>query len=60
MSLRAKLLEVVSALLPALRTSSKTRVISGSAVVLSLVAFGAAGVAPMAPDAADLPVTMVV
>ncbi len=60
MSLRAKLLEVASALLPALRTSSKTRVISGSAVVLSLVAFGAAGVAPMAPDAADLPVTMVV
>ncbi len=60
MSLRAKLLEVASALLPALRTSPKTRVISGSAVVLSLVAFGAAGVAPMAPDAADLPVTMVV
>ncbi len=60
MSLRTKLLEVATALLPALRTSSKARVISGSAVVLSLVAFGAAGVAPMVPDAADLPVTMVV
>ena len=60
MSLRAKLLEVAAALLPALRTSPKTRVISGSALVLSLVAFGAAGVAPMAPDAADLPVKTVV
>ncbi len=60
MSLRAKLLEVATALLAALRTTSKTRVISGSAVVLSLVAFGAAGVAPMAPDAADLPVKTVV
>ena len=28
--------------------------------MLSLVAFGAAGVAPMAPDAADLPVKTVV
>jgi len=34
--------------------------ISGAALGLSLVAFGAAGVAPIAPDAADLPVTLVV
>lgn len=60
MRLRTKLLEIATALLPALRTSSRTRVIAGSALVLSLAAFGAAGVAPMAPDAADLPVTMVV
>ncbi len=60
MSLRAKLLEVASALLPALRTSTRSRVVSGTAVALSLVAFGAAGVAPMVPDASDLPVTMVI
>lgn len=60
MSLIAKLLEVAAALLPALRTSTRSRVASGTAVVLSLVAFGAAGVAPMAPDASDLPITMVV
>ncbi len=60
MSLRTKLLEAVAARWPALRASRKTRVFSGMAAGLSLVAFGAAGVAPMAPDASDLPVTLVV
>jgi murein DD-endopeptidase MepM/ murein hydrolase activator NlpD len=35
---------------------SKNRIVAASAMVLTLVAFGAAGVAPMAPDASDLPV----
>ena len=37
-------------------TSRKTRILSISALVLAAVAFGAAGVAPMAPDAANIPV----
>ncbi|WP_136418798.1 peptidoglycan DD-metalloendopeptidase family protein [Herbaspirillum sp. ST 5-3] len=37
-------------------SSRKTRIISASALFLAACAFGAAGVAPMAPDAADLPV----
>ncbi|QAU35759.1 M23 family metallopeptidase [Janthinobacterium sp. 17J80-10] len=37
----------------------KSRVVSYSALFLALCAFGAAGVAPMAPDAADLPVKTV-
>ena len=37
-------------------TSRKTRIVSVSALALAAVAFGAVGVAPMAPDAADLPV----
>lgn len=37
-------------------SSRKTRIVSGSAFFLAVCAFGAAGVAPMAPDAADLPV----
>lgn len=37
-------------------SSRKKRVITTSAIFLTVVAFGAAGVAPMAPDAADLPV----
>ncbi len=53
-------MEAANALMSALRASRKTRVISGMAAGLSLVAFGAAGVAPIAPDAADLPVTLVV
>lgn len=60
MSLRAKLLEAASAQVAALRSSRKTRVITGSAFGLSLVAFGAAGVAPIAPDAANLPVTVII
>lgn len=39
-----------------LGTSSKTRIISASALFLAACAFGAAAVAPMAPDASDLPV----
>jgi murein DD-endopeptidase MepM/ murein hydrolase activator NlpD len=37
-------------------SSRKMRVISASALFLAACAFAAAGVAPMAPDAADLPV----
>ena len=37
-------------------SSRKTRIIAASAIFLAVCAFGAAGVAPMAPDAADLPV----
>ncbi|HJV73337.1 MAG TPA: M23 family metallopeptidase [Noviherbaspirillum sp.] len=36
--------------------SRKTRIISASALFLAACAFGAAGVAPIAPDASDLPV----
>ncbi len=60
MRLRSKTLEAVAGMLSALRASRKVRTLSGSAVGLSLVAFGAAGVAPIAPDASDLPVTRVV
>ncbi len=38
----------------------KPRVLVSSAVVLTLCAFGAAGVAPLAPDAANLPVKTIV
>jgi len=37
-------------------SSRKTRIISGVGLFLAVCAFGAAGVAPMAPDPADLPV----
>lgn len=37
-------------------SSRKKRVITAAAIFLTVFAFGAAGVAPMAPDAADLPV----
>ncbi|RJG00139.1 M23 family metallopeptidase [Noviherbaspirillum saxi] len=36
--------------------SRKTRILSMSALFMAVCAFGAAGVAPMAPDAANLPV----
>ncbi|MEC4722524.1 M23 family metallopeptidase [Noviherbaspirillum sp. CPCC 100848] len=39
--------------------SRKTRIISATAIFLAVCAFGAAGVAPMAPDASDLPVTSI-
>ena len=39
-----------------LGTTRKTRIISAGAIFLAVCAFGAAGVAPLAPDAADLPV----
>ena len=38
----------------------KTRIVSLSALALAAVAFGAAGVAPMAPDPSDLPVRSLV
>lgn len=37
-------------------TSRKARIVSASALFLTALAFGAAGVAPMAPDASNLPV----
>jgi len=39
-----------------LGTTRKSRIISAGAIFLAVCAFGAAGVAPMAPDASDLPV----
>jgi murein DD-endopeptidase MepM/ murein hydrolase activator NlpD len=39
-----------------LGTTRKARIISASAIFLAVCAFGAAGVAPLAPDASDLPV----
>ena len=40
--------------------SRKHRIVSASALFLAVCAFGAAGVAPMAPDPADLPVISIV
>ncbi|MET3132318.1 murein DD-endopeptidase MepM/ murein hydrolase activator NlpD [Oxalobacteraceae bacterium GrIS 1.11] len=42
-----------------LGSSRKARIISASALLLTVCAFGAAGVAPLAPDASDLPVKSV-
>ncbi len=42
-----------------LGTTRKARIISASAIFLAVCAFGAAGVAPLAPDASDLPVKTV-
>jgi murein DD-endopeptidase MepM/ murein hydrolase activator NlpD len=42
-----------------LGSSRKTRIVSASAMLLALCAFGAAGVAPMAPDADNLPVKLI-
>ena len=42
-----------------LGTTRKARIISASAIFLAVCAFGAAGVAPLAPDASDLPVISV-
>ncbi len=39
-----------------LGTTRKARIISAGAIFLAVCAFGAAGVAPLAPDASDLPV----
>jgi murein DD-endopeptidase MepM/ murein hydrolase activator NlpD len=41
-------------------SSRKHRIISASALFMALCAFGAAGVAPLAPDASDLPVKSIV
>ena len=42
-----------------LGTTRKARIISAGAIFLAVCAFGAAGVAPLAPDASDLPVKSV-
>lgn len=41
-------------------STRKHRIISASALFLALCAFGAAGVAPLAPDASDLPVQSII
>jgi len=41
-------------------SSRKTRIVSATAIFFAVCAFGAAGVAPMAPDAANLPVKSIV
>lgn len=41
-------------------TSAKARVIVVAAIFLTIVAFGAAAVAPLAPDASDLPVKQII
>ncbi|MFT5589463.1 MAG: murein DD-endopeptidase MepM/ murein hydrolase activator NlpD [Bradyrhizobium sp.] len=41
-------------------SSRKTRIISASALFLAVCAFGAAAVAPMAPDASDIPVRSII
>ena len=41
-------------------STRKHKIISASALFLALCAFGAAGVAPLAPDASDLPVQSIV
>jgi len=40
-------------------SSKKTRIVAASSTFFALCAFGAAAVAPMAPDAADLPVKLI-
>ena len=42
-----------------LGSTRKSRIISASALLLAVCAFGAAGVAPLVPDASDLPVVSV-
>jgi len=48
-----------NSLLALLPKTRKARVLSAGAVFLSVCAFGAVGVAPIAPDPSDLPVTSV-
>jgi murein DD-endopeptidase MepM/ murein hydrolase activator NlpD len=48
-----------SGLVNLLGSTRKARIMSASALLLAVCAFGAAGVAPLAPDAAELPVTSV-
>lgn len=51
-----KISQLRTRIAPLVGTSSKTRVVSISALLFALCAFGAAAVAPLAPDASDLPV----
>src|SRR4051812_13589647 len=55
-----KLLSLGSRSLMFVGSSRKHRIISASALFMALCAFGAAGVAPLAPDASDLPVKSIV
>lgn len=55
-----KILKLGSSSKQLFASSRKTRVVYASAIFLAVIAFGAAGVAPMAPDAADLPVKSIV
>ena len=41
-----------------LASSRKARILSASALLMTICAFGAVAVAPLAPDASDLPVTL--
>jgi murein DD-endopeptidase MepM/ murein hydrolase activator NlpD len=59
MSAKDKLLSIASRGKVLMGTSRKTRIVSASAFFLAVCAFGAAGVAPMAPDAANLPVKLI-
>jgi murein DD-endopeptidase MepM/ murein hydrolase activator NlpD len=59
MHLKDKLLDTVFAACSAMRSSRKARSVSAYALLLSFIAFGAAGVSPT-PDVADLPVTLTV
>lgn len=54
-----KILSQSSSSKPGFSSSRKTRIIAAAALFLTVCAFGAAGVAPMAPDASDLPVTSI-
>jgi murein DD-endopeptidase MepM/ murein hydrolase activator NlpD len=55
-----KLLSLGSRSVTFVGSTRKHRIISASALFLALCAFGAAGVAPLAPDASDLPVQSIV
>ena len=58
MSLRDKFLPHTRRLLASLRGTPQTKILTAAAAGMSLIAFGAAGVAPYAPDASELPVTV--
>jgi murein DD-endopeptidase MepM/ murein hydrolase activator NlpD len=60
MSLFNKLLERSLQVRHAFANVRRSRIASSAALCLAVFAFGAAGVAPIAPDAADLPVTSLV
>jgi murein DD-endopeptidase MepM/ murein hydrolase activator NlpD len=60
MTVKDKFLSWSSKTAARMGTSRKSRIASASALLLALCAFGAAGVAPLAPDPADLPVRTIV
>ncbi len=60
MPLFTKLLETPLRIWLAFANMRRSRLASSTALCLAVFAFGAAGVAPIAPDAADLPVTSLV